>query len=262
MEDIILLLMTRKMKNSDPSRSRRKTGRNNRPRKKQGLQAFARIADTMIHKVMCADAISFPYVPNSGFSGTSQDLTIAVCQNGILFSQNGGVWNATNFNNYASLAAVFQEYRITEFSVEVFFSENTGSAPASATSGAELPMLYTVVDREDAVRLSSISQALQYSSVKISQLGTTQGPKTTTIKGPAAAAAYDNDATFVGTITAAGVTRSPWLSCGSNSGSSSAPIIPHGFVKYYADPVGSTFATQIGTATFIVRAAFEYRGID
>jgi hypothetical protein len=244
-----------------------KNSRNNNKRKptprseKLVISRFALRADRMLHKILQSEAISLAYTPSTGWGGAGPDLTIAVAQQGILYSSAGSTWNVVNFNNYASLAAVFQEYRLREFSVEVFFSENTFTTPSAGTSGTLSPMLFSVIDREDAVGVTSATQALQYPSCHVTQLGINQGPKTTTIVGPSAASAYDNDATFVGTLSAAGVVRSPWLACGSNSGANTAPVIPHGYVKYYAGS-SSSFATQSGVATFIVRCAFEYRGID
>jgi hypothetical protein len=222
-----------------------------------------RSADRAVHKFVASEALVCTYFPVSGLNAAYPDICFAVAQGGLLWSQNNSAWSQVNWNNYAQYATVFQEYRIMSFSIEMFCNFNTVFAAAANTNPC-LPMVYSVVDREDAVKLPSASSALQYASVHISQAGSVQGSKTTTCVAPAAFIALDNDATFLGTITASGMARQMWLSCGTNSASSQAAIIPHGYIKYFFDPNngGSPLTTQLGNITFICRCAFEYKGID
>jgi hypothetical protein len=203
-----------------------------------------------------------PYLPLTGFNGAGNNITFAVAQAALLYSINGSSWNSSGFTNSSSYAAIFQEYRILEFSIEVFSSINTASAPATLSSGDFFPMLYGVIDREDAVGLVNPARALQYATVQVTQLGSTQGSKTILLKSPVAYTAFDNTASFAGTITAAGATRSPWLTCGTNAASDTPASIPHGYIKYFADNLGSTLSTSQMQLTFICKAILEYRGID
>jgi hypothetical protein len=206
--------------------------------------------------------VSFAYNPLTGIGSQGPSITWATCQTGPCYSINNGAWVQHTYSNSAAMAVAFQEYSIREFSVEMFTSINTIAAPGSLSGGAFAPMCYAVVDREDAVSLASVQRALAYPSQTVTQLGTTQGSKTITIVGPAALSAFDNTASLLGTIAAAGATRSPWLSCGTNSGSDSPANIPHGYIKYYVDNFGGTLSTTMLYITFVMRTLIEYRGVD
>jgi hypothetical protein len=219
-------------------------------------------ADRALHHIPCTAQITLPYIPLTGFNAAGNNIVFAACQQGFLVSINGALWAQTNYSNYSSFATVFQEYRIMQFSVEVFCSVNTAVAPASTSGGQFFPMLYSCVDREDAVAVTSVNDVLQYASCEVTQLGSAQGPKTTVCVGPSAFAAYDNASTIVGTITATGAARSPWLACGTNSSTDAAAVIPHGYIKYFVDNLGSSLSQSIMAVSFIVRTSIQYRGID
>jgi hypothetical protein len=220
-----------------------------------------RIQNT-VRRQFLASYINLPYLPLTGLNGAGNNITFAVSQAALLYSINGAAWSSSAFSNSTAYATIFQEYRILEFSIEVFTSINTATAPATLSSGDYFPMMYGVIDREDAVGLISPYAALQYATVQVTQLGSTQGSKTILLKSPAVFTAFDNSASFGGTISAAGATRSPWLSCGTNSAVSTPASIPHGYIKYFVDNLGSTLSTTQFQTTFICRVIMEYRGID
>lgn len=125
-----------------------------------------------------------------------------------------------------------------------------------------MPLVHSILDREDARSIQSTSDMLQYASCVSRQMGSGHSLKRKMGK-PSAFGVNDNDATLVGTVTPAQLQYSPWLSCGSNSAGATAPIIPHGYIKYFIDAQGLTAVNAtVGTFTFIVRTVFEYRGID
>jgi hypothetical protein len=242
-------------------RRRRRTNNTRQPFGTVDIIRASRVSDRQIHKMVQNAYINLPYVPSSGIGGNVPDICFAVAQVGLLYSQSNAAWNTVNWNNYAQYATVFQEYRIMAFEIELFTSVNTVTMGVLGT-GTQFPMAYGVVDYEDAVKLPSAVSALQYSSCVITQPGSVQGSKKICCTAPAAFLALDNDATFIGTVTATGIARQQWLACGTNSSSAAAAVIPHGYVKYYFDNLGSTTATTTCILTFIVRAMFEYRGID
>jgi hypothetical protein len=235
--------------------------RRGKPRRNTNLARYAQISDRQVHKIFCSEQYTTNFVPNTGFGAISPSMVFAVEQAGVLYAFGSGSWNSVPFNNYASLASVFQEFRILEFSVETFVSINTAISPASQTSF--FPVLYAVTDHEDGNPITSTTQALQYPSCKVTQLGSTQGPKTVTIKGPTCAGYVDVGTGPTSSTPGVGqALRSPWMTCGTPSGSSSAPVAPHGYIKYFADVFGTGSVTNLFAVTFIVRCALEYRGID
>jgi len=106
-------------------------------------------------------------------SGTSPDLVIGVSQGYFISVQNNSAWSqfGGTFQNAASCAAVFQEYRITKFQVDVYYSANNCAIQSSAVSNAALPIVYAIQDREEARSLSSAAQMLQYASCRVMQMG-------------------------------------------------------------------------------------------
>jgi hypothetical protein len=254
--------MPRQPRNTrNPSNNNRPRPRNSR-RQLQIPREIMRRADQAIHTIPCTCEITMPYIPLTGFNGAGTNICFATAQAGLLWSVNGSSWNTSNFQNFASMANVFQEYRIRQFSIEVFCSINSVNAPTSISSGQYMPMLYSCVDREDAIGVSTSNQALQFASCQVTQMGSTQGSKTTICVGPAAFGAYDNAGSFLGTVVATGAARSPWLSCGTNNANAVAALVPHGYIKYVANNFGSTLSVTLCTLTFVCRAHVEYRGID
>ena len=234
---------------------------------KSGVNAYAPLYKSMtyinkrVFPVTQRAAINLAYTPAVGLAGTSFDICFGLTQSSADYCLNNNPWNSTVFSNYTNLANLFQEYRIIRLDVTVFFSNNSANNAAGSTTGNALPIVYCIEDREDASAVNTVSGMLQYASCKVYQMGDTKG-HTKTLKYPSAFAAYDNDSTFIGTLSAAGVKRSPWLACGSNSNTNVAPSIPHGYVKMLIDPCGNTNTVSSGTFTFIITGLYEFRGID
>jgi hypothetical protein len=239
-----------------------------------GIPRVMRRADDAIHMIPCATSANFVWAMTNANAGqlnaSTPDLTLAVTQSGAIYQQNNSAWAqfGSTFNNYASCASVFQEYRITDMSVDIYYGVNNGQTIYAGSGAQSLPIVYTLDDREDARSVQSASVALQYASCQVMQMGNSSGEKngrqTISISRPVAYGAVDNDASLVGTITATSVLRSPWLACGTNSSGGTAAVIPHGYIKMYFDPVAAGTSAQVylGNFTFIVRALIEYRGID
>jgi hypothetical protein len=215
-----------------------------------------------VHRTTGAAQVTFPYLPLTGINAAGNNICFAAAQVGMLWMINGNGWNTTGFQNNSNWAAVFQEYRITEYSVEMFISINTATAPTSLSSGDYFPMAYWVIDREDDLPVNSATQALQYATVKVTQLGSLQGSKSVTLSRPSISLGAINASTQVGALAAGSVERSPWLPCGTNSNNGTPTVIPHGYIKLFVDNLGSSLSTSMLNITFILRATHEYRGID
>lgn len=200
---------------------------------------------------------------NTGLDQTgAADITFAVTQQGISWSINNSAWNSgTLWNNYASAAALFQMYRIVEMEVEVTYS-NTEVLPAnSGNSVLSMPIVYSVCDREDARSITSASDMLQYASCQYKQAGS--GRIRQKMTRPSCYVVNDNDQSLIGTVQASQLAYSPWLACGTNSAGATAAVIPHGYIKFFFDTMSILPpAVKTGVFTFVVRAIFEYRGID
>ncbi len=207
-----------------------------------------------------------PFVASTGFNGTGFDLTYAVCQSQVLQSQASAAWTTANtsFSNYQALADVFQEYRIVKWEIDIYFSAN--AAPTNVTNtGSALPILYAFIDREDARAVTSAPSALQYASCKVMQLGNSSGnhgKQSIVMNRPSCYGECTDASTLLGSPNPATLQYSPWLALGSPTSSTSAITVPHGFIKFYADPEGCTNVTANGTITFIHRVFYEFRGID
>lgn len=212
--------------------------------------------------VPMAYATSFNCTYNSftGINNSGPAITFAVCQQGLLYSQVGFPWTQQTFNNASASAAIFQEYRIRKWEIQAFYSTNSNNNGTSTVSPPAGPMVYSVIDREDAVDLTSTNSALEYASCTIHNF--VRGDFKIVDNSPTVVLAADNAASFLGTIQAAGLRSSQWLSCGSNSSSSTPPTIPHGNIKLIFDPQTVTANVITGYVTFVCRAIIEYRGID
>jgi hypothetical protein len=259
-----------------PKRNRNKRNKRDRPDRvvpsvynsRSSFGSIARGIDRRGFLVNQSTAVNYPYVPNTGINGVGDfDICFAITQASMYYSQGNAAWASLSgtFENYAQLAAVFQEYRILRLEVDLYFSCN--SQPANATqTGGTLPMVYAIQDREDARSITSVVQMLQYASCQVMQCGnssgTNNGRQTITMERPSCFVLNDNTSSLIGTASASQLQYSPWLACGTNSSGSTAAIIPHGYIKYYVDPVGCTDSSSIGAFTFVFRSIFEYRGID
>jgi hypothetical protein len=230
------------------------------------MDRLGTMAQRRIHPIVCNEVGHYAWNPAIGFGGSASYFgTFALTQAGPIYSLNNGAWQSgITWQNYASLATVFQEYRILKFEIDWYYSGN--SAPNNSTTAlTALPMLYWYTDREDALAGTTSSYALQFSDCKIQQAGNASGSngvQRVVLDRPTVFVAVDNDATLVGTITASALERSPWLACGTNSSTATAANIPHGYIKLFIDNANNTVNANIGDFTFIFRGYYEYRGID
>jgi len=227
---------------------------------KMGISRALVAIDRRVVPMAYATSFNCTYNTLSGVNNTGPAITFAVCQQGMLYSQAGSPWAQQTFNNAGASAAIFQEYRCRKWEIQVFYSTNSNNNGTSTISPSPGPIVYSVIDREDAIDLTSTNSALEYASCTIHNL--VRGDFKVVDNSPTVVLAADNAASFLGTIQAANLKSSPWLSCGSNSSSSTPPTIPQGNIKFIFDNQTVTGNVIIGYLTFVCRAIFEYRGID
>jgi hypothetical protein len=160
---------------------------------------------------------------------------------GTLSSSTGGIAAfAANFilsdvDQYTSLTAVFDQYRITE--VEVWLIPRL----AVTTSSSQNPgQIASVVDYDDDTTLSSLNQALDYQNCMI-DTGTVGHYRR--FKPHAAVAA------FSGSFTSYVNVVSPWIDAAS-------PSVRHYGVKYVTTATDAVYVSDI-----FARLHFEFRNV-
>lgn len=237
-------------------------------------QSFPRIASISAKRIVvipCSATVNYSWQTGAGvglLNGGAPDIVFAVLQSGVIQSQGNSAWGSVGslFNNYAQCASVFQEYRITKFEIDVYYSANSNPLDNTAAGNAALPMVYALTDRDNARSVQSAATALQYPNCKVMQMGNSSGPtagrQSIVLNSPSCFAVNLTDATLVGTNVGSQLQRSPWLSCGTNNNANTAASIPHGFIKFFIDPVNAAATGYRGVFTFVCRAVMEYRGID
>jgi len=141
---------------------------------------------------------------------------------------------ANSLDNFASLAAVFDQYRIDELQV-LLYSDDM----ASATPGTAAGTWMSVVDLDDATVPTTMSQLGGYSSV-VSTSGYQQHFHSW--KPQFAVAAYSGAFTSYSTSTG-------WLDCSSPT------------VQYYGLKYGSTATAVVVTYTASIRYKVSFRSL-
>lgn len=261
-----------------PLRSFKKTSRKSLKPKSTSSLAFRpgrlgspwanRPLQQAVHTFDCAAAQSYSYYPITGLSvsgyavsGAGQSLNLVCDQTGFKASVGGGgfVQHGGTFDNYASYQAIYDQYRITRMSFDIYFSANSNGM----ASGAGLPpfnsfpMLYIVTDQNDATALASVQNALAYSSCRVLQMGNSSGAnggrQTHTVPRPTVKL---GTLTTTSLLLSSTVAKSPWIDCVNSTAE-------HFGVKMYIDPTfySGTGATCIGEFVIIARARFQYKNV-
>lgn len=229
-------------------------------------RTIANAVDRSIVTVPMSQVMYIGYNPQNGLGSGSNDICWCVTESGFYYSQSSGAWTsaaAATFDNYASLAAIFQMYRIIEMEVEVLYSAN--QLPLTNTTGTSfLPVCQMVLDREDARAVANSNAAQQYASCKTFQVGDNLRSHKMTMKRPSCYGAVENNdgAGLAGTPVGAALQYSPWLALGSSSSTATAEIVPHGYIKMVVDSAGVGPNLTTGSFMFILRSVMQFRGID
>lgn len=184
-----------------------------------------------------------------GFNNVGFDVVFAIRQRDVVYSISGSPYLATlPFNNAASLANVFDEYRVVDAKQRILFNKN--SAGLELAYGSAL--LYGVVDYTDGNPLNGVGQALAYGNHRIMNLGMDNRNGEHSIYGGKLGVQYSVDSTTPSGVRTLGVTkRAPWCR-------TEVTDVEHNGFKYFLDP-SSTADTTIGVVTFITTLIIEYR---
>lgn len=142
-------------------------------------------------------------------------------------------FTANQLDQFSSLAAVFDQYRIDE--IELWM---VGNNVVSAENSNGL--LCTVVDFDDAVALSTFAQAQDYNNAMTTAMGVQHYRRFV----PHAATA-----TYSGTFTSYGNVESPWIDASSGS------------VQHYGFKVAATATSIICGFNLIIRFKLSFRNV-
>jgi hypothetical protein len=188
-------------------------------------------SDPLTDRLTLPKAIGGVYTTRKLSGGTSQIIqspTVAVFGS-VNFQANN------NITDFSSLASVFDQYRI--LAVEMFFRPQ---AQASAPTAASKGFLYTVLDYDDSVSLTSVGQAEAYENCIATEAWQSQRR---CLKPRAALAAYS------GTFTSYANVEAPWIDCTSSA-------VQHFGIKYVID-VGNSGSLAVFDWTIALVAQFR-----
>jgi hypothetical protein len=85
-------------------------------------------------------------------------------------SHTGDYVTLSNLSDYTDLASLFDQYRIDRVEYQFIYSQTMSPAAIPGANLAPMPILYTVIDYDDASALSTTDQYLHYRSCKVSRL--------------------------------------------------------------------------------------------
>lgn len=217
-------------------------------------------SNNLVHTIGVSAVVVATYNPTGGLvigGQTGFNPVFAVNPAGFNISLSNAGWDTQPWSNGQSLAQIFQEIRIKSWSVEMHYSSNSQESGQNKSN----PIVYTVIDREDALGLVGVDATVQYAGFRIYDALRDRG-HTIEDKSPTASTDALTTSTFIGTTASALRRVSPWIALGSNSSSEGIPNIPHGNIKAYIAPGLNIVNAVQGQFTIIVRAIMEYRGID
>jgi len=190
------------------------------------------------------------------WNGTgSQSLVLAANANGFYYSIGGAAysgWGPT-FTHTTRYSSIFDAYRITGLTIEVFYSAN--SQPESSTYA--LPNMYAAVDQTDGSVIASISDILAYQSMEYMQMGNmpmVPGKPLMRLSNRKPLYNINTDVTTVASSSTTLLSQpSPWLA-------TSASTQETGYFKLWFDPL-YTNASSIGQITILCYADFEFKNV-
>jgi hypothetical protein len=194
----------------------------------------------------------FTMVPGStgafGFQGlgtNSVQMTFSLKNLYINFGASVGVVQMPNYTDFTSL---FEQYRITNVELQLFFNRNSDS---TATGGATLPLVAFVKDYVNATPLTALSDALQYQNVELKQFGNTRGesPAVKLSLKPRVAVEVNDYGVFPAAVAA----ENQWYD-------SHYPDLPFYAVKgWYDNQTVGAGGASVGTVSLYAKVTYEFR---
>jgi len=209
-----------------------------------------------IHTVVHGSTASFPIYQIGGFANVAKQLQFYIVELGMVsrLGANPPVAFGDQFSNAASLAIVFDQFRIVKVQCDVYYTNNS----SGVNNALQLPMLFGVIDKDDNLPLTNAANALAYSSCKTMQLGNSSGDdggkQTLYLNGPGVITDAANTGGSAGPTTLAAIVKnSPWVDCAQLE-------TPHFGFKFFTETTGVT-NTQVGNVTFVFRVFTQYKNL-
>jgi len=147
--------------------------------------------------------------------------------------------------NYTEFTNLFDQFKITSITAKFIYSQSQASTVVPASTPAYSPMLYQVIDYNDATALSIPENYLQYQNCYVGNLIKTRSvefqPKISI-------------ATYTGAFTGYGNTAM-WIDTASSG-------TQHYGLKFYIEPLTSgTGSNLIGYLTIVLRYNLQFRQV-
>lgn len=220
---------------------------------KPAINRSLKAIQNYIHPVVTCTTGQFTCNTTNGFTfgaGSNTSLQFQITQNTVHWKLGGtaSTGSFSTFANASSLANVYDAYRLKKVVCSWIFSNNSSPLTNSAHT---LPILYTVVDKDDSNSLASAQIALAYSDCKITQLGNQRGDgaQYITLWNPCT---ESDVTTTTGTFVSAQRTANAWLDTDETSPA-------YNGIKMFVEFPGSTSSVNVGTISFFFRCYFEYK---
>ncbi|UAU47021.1 VP1 [Chicken proventriculitis-associated circular virus 17] len=232
---------------------KRKPMRKYKAKPKSVINRSLKAIQNYIHPVVTCSSGQFTLNTTNGFTfgaGANTSLQFQFTQNTIHWKLGGtgATGTFTNFANASSLANVYDAYRLKKVVCSWIFSNN--SSPLTNTAHT-LPILYTVIDKDDSNSLASSQIALAYSDCKITQLGNQRGDgaQYITLYSPMT---ESDVTTTTGTFVSSQRTANAWMDTDETSPA-------YNGIKMFVEFPGSTSSVNVGTISLFFRCYFEYK---
>ena len=207
------------------------------------------------HTVVQGSTGSFSLNQVTGFNSTDRALQLYFTGTRVLsrLGANPPVQLGDVFINATSLLSVFDQFRIMKAQVDVYYTNNS----SGLNNTLQLPIIFGVVDKDDAGPLSSSANALAYSTCKTLQMGNSSGEgggkQTMYVNRPSITQASAQTAAATPSILASTNVPSPWID-------NAYEAVEHFGLKFWVDNTNVTSAA-IGNVTFVTRLFVQYRNL-
>jgi len=236
---------------------KRKPLRKYKAKPKPAIQRSLKYIQNYVHPIVTCTKTNFFIDSINGFSNaaggsgatTSPSIQFQFTQNTVYYKLGGSAAFAmTTFANSSSLTNVYDCYRLKKVVCSWLYGAN--SAATNVTAHV-LPVLYTVLDKDDSSSLGSAQIALAYCDCKITQLGNMRGDgmQYITLTNPATETDVTTTTnTFVSAVR--GINQ--WMDTDDTSAA-------YNGIKMFVECPNTSSQVLVGTLTVFFRCYFEYK---
>lgn len=200
-----------------------------------------------VHEFTRVCSKNFPISDSTGFFGTNLDVEFSFSLSQVVAYLSGTLFANINVPSSFEFSSLFQEYKIKEVEVTIYFSNNNSSVNTPSNS---LPLINVVFDPLN-VAATSLTSVQQYENNKVFLLGDgASSPPKFVIKPVPSRLVYESATTNGGSPT------SGWIS-------TSQADVPHYGLKIVYDPLTVPgVPVNIGAIGFYFRSTYQLRGVD